>query len=751
MPLARRRRHAVLAAAAVMAGAVCGASNTARAFDFRFDVCTFVESAEFSENHLRQAHFDRLNFVSPNGHQIMMGTDAHRPELNAAGNVLGVYHNSLTQVYTDSAHNPTVAADIYHQYAVTNHGNTGAVPQWISMNEISSSLWQNSAEYRGWLAATVARLHDFYGHEMIVFSPFSNPLNPDRAPDWQAIASKAYIGVENFLSGEEVRANGYSVTWAQNQYKVSLDSYMAKGVDPSRVMLTEYFAHTLAGTGYGRAGVPIDEWQRVINVRSDAIRNVGFAGFIGYAWSHNQMHVSDAEMYAAIESYRSHITVESEGPQWNKDASGAWLTAANWTSPYAPVPPNAMSEVANFVKPLTAPRSITLDSPIIIGRITFSSANAYTLAPSGGGGGGGGSIVFSNNGLPGSITVTSGAHVIAAPLTLSDSVDLKIAGGGGLSITGSLTNQLGRALTKTGAGALTISGLQTHGPNSVLNANAGVTTLASSGGPNLSVNARAAVNFSSSQRLGGLMIFPDIKLTLTPGSAKTLSLATLSLNGTLDLGDNDMILRNGGETGRAAVSDKIKFGHDTDWSGPGIVTSQPSAANGLTTLGVALASSILGISGSQTATWNGQGVSANDVLVMYTYAGDANLDGTIDGGDYGVIDNFVQVPGASGYSNADFNYDGVINGGDYGIIDNNIQAQGAPLSTSGAIDLAGIVPVPEAASGLMALGVLGAGLATQRRRRRRIADYLHYVHVTRTICPRAARLSFCPVGIRGLY
>jgi hypothetical protein len=51
----------------------------------------------------------------------------------------------------------------------------------------------------------------------------------------------------------------------------------------------------------------------------------------------------------------------------------------------------------------------------------------------------------------------------------------------------------------------------------------------------------------------------------------------------------------------------------------------------------------------------------------------------IDGGDYGVIDNFVQVPNAFGYFKGDFNYDGVIDGGDYGIIDNNIQAQGAAL------------------------------------------------------------------------
>jgi len=67
------------------------------------------------------------------------------------------------------------------------------------------------------------------------------------------------------------------------------------------------------------------------------------------------------------------------------------------------------------------------------------------------------------------------------------------------------------------------------------------------------------------------------------------------------------------------------------------------------------------------------------VLVKYTYAGDLNLDGLIDGADYGIIDNYVQFPGTSGYWNGDFNYDGVIDGADYGVIDNSIQLQGEPL------------------------------------------------------------------------
>ena len=67
------------------------------------------------------------------------------------------------------------------------------------------------------------------------------------------------------------------------------------------------------------------------------------------------------------------------------------------------------------------------------------------------------------------------------------------------------------------------------------------------------------------------------------------------------------------------------------------------------------------------------------MLIKYTYAGDANLDGVISGDDYSSIDFNLEVPGASGYFNGDFNYDGIISGDDYSTIDFNILAQGAPL------------------------------------------------------------------------
>src|SRR5207249_4485290 len=95
-----------------------------------------------------------------------------------------------------------------------------------------------------------------------------------------------------------------------------------------------------------------------------------------------------------------------------------------------------------------------------------------------------------------------------------------------------------------------------------------------------------------------------------------------------------------------------------NWTGNGIVTT--SASGNFTTLGVAKASAALGIAEAETALFSGETVTGSDVLVKYTYAGDANLDGKINVDDYGRIDFSVGL-GSSGWFNGDFNYDGKIN------------------------------------------------------------------------------------------
>jgi hypothetical protein len=153
------------------------------------------------------------------------------------------------------------------------------------------------------------------------------------------------------------------------------------------------------------------------------------------------------------------------------------------------------------------------------------------------------------------------------------------------------------------------------------------------------------------------------------------------------------------------------------WDGTtGIVTSQTSATGGnFTSIGVATAQQAKSLAtASDTVVWGGQTVTGSDTLVMYTYGGDANLDGRITVDDYGRIDFNVGL-GTNGWFNGDFNYDGKITVDDYGIIDFNVGIQGAPFPTGAG---AGLTAVPEPV-GAIWLGASAAVFLRRGRSRRR--------------------------------
>ena len=175
------------------------------------------------------------------------------------------------------------------------------------------------------------------------------------------------------------------------------------------------------------------------------------------------------------------------------------------------------------------------------------------------------------------------------------------------------------------------------------------------------------------------------------GGGNVIVTRSLAITGKLNLRDNDMIIDyvagnspigvwNGsaytGVTGMLASG----RGPDGDYTGDGIITDQSDAIApaSFTTLAVAEASDVFGLGGADTVLFDGQTVDASTVIVKYTYAGDANMDGMINGDDYFQIDSaFPQ--GLHGYFNGDFNFDGVINGDDYFLIDSNFPAQGPPI------------------------------------------------------------------------
>ncbi len=157
--------------------------------------------------------------------------------------------------------------------------------------------------------------------------------------------------------------------------------------------------------------------------------------------------------------------------------------------------------------------------------------------------------------------------------------------------------------------------------------------------------------------LGNLSTSGTFKITpsgLPTGSAKAVRVGTVSVSaGAVDITDNKLITSSpvGTLSGNtySDVSGLVQAGRNGgSWNGMGILTSQTAAKspNFLTTVAVASAADAKGISGTQTALFGGQTVHATDTLVMYTYAGDANLDGKIDADDYFQIDSNYNKSGS---------------------------------------------------------------------------------------------------------
>jgi alpha-tubulin suppressor-like RCC1 family protein len=177
----------------------------------------------------------------------------------------------------------------------------------------------------------------------------------------------------------------------------------------------------------------------------------------------------------------------------------------------------------------------------------------------------------------------------------------------------------------------------------------------------------------------------------------------------LNVGNNDLDLQ---DSSLATVTNQVAQGYaGGKWNGSGGISSTSATADTkhLTALGV--------IQNNQSGTaifnsankFDGTTPGISDILVKYTYYGDANLDGKVDGSDYSRIDNGY-LNHLTGWYNGDFNYDGVVNGSDYTLIDNTYNTQGAVLSAQ----LAPVsTSVPEPAG--ISLLVVTAGLLGRRR------------------------------------
>jgi autotransporter-associated beta strand protein len=296
-----------------------------------------------------------------------------------------------------------------------------------------------------------------------------------------------------------------------------------------------------------------------------------------------------------------------------------------------------------------------------------------------------------NNGF---YSVTLNTTVSPASTTVdNESGDYIITGTGNISGSGSVT--------KIGSRTLTLHTVNTY---------TGGTTIAEG---TLIAAVNGAIPNGSVSITGG-----TLQLARSTGLAKFTSLS-ISGGGTFDLTNNHVIINYAGTPDPiSSIAARLKSGFNNGaWNGPGINSSTAATTPGYS-LGYA----------DSADPGNPAGLSSGQIEIKYTLLGDADLNGTVNGVDFGILAaNFNHS--VSRWDQGDFNYDGIVNGIDFTALAANFNkaASGAAglsdLSDPALVAFAQVnglmadVPEPTLSGAVVAI----AACAIHQRRRRFLA------------------------------
>jgi hypothetical protein len=338
------------------------------------------------------------------------------------------------------------------------------------------------------------------------------------------------------------------------------------------------------------------------------------------------------------------------GSVWSGTNSGTWSDSGNWAGGV----PNATDATANFAANSSSNFLIKLDAGgETVGALNLNNSTSYTI-----GSAGGPSLTLSASSGTASITAISGNHTIAAPVNLMSDASITIATTSTLSMTSPIVAPT-HTIQIAGGGTLQVQRVQA----TLLDVMNGTAKVVQQANPNSAAGTSVLTNLFVE---GG---------------------------GSVDLTNNALVV--------------------TSTAGGGIATAdiiRQMILSGRITTSLNTGGHALGYADNAAlnrSTFGGVSVTTSQILVGYTFAGDANLDGNVNALDFNALATNFGV--GTSWPAGDFTYDGAVDTSDFTALSQNFgKSMPSPSIALGAV-------VPEPAVGIACGFVILAGFLRRRR------------------------------------
>lgn len=240
---------------------------------------------------------------------------------------------------------------------------------------------------------------------------------------------------------------------------------------------------------------------------------------------------------------------------WVSLVAGNWSTEANWSNSV----PNAAGDIAWLTnKPTAAAITITLDSPVTLGKLTMGSTKGFKIAS--------GTLTFNNNGAGASVTQVGGAkNTIDSSVVLNDNLAItntsatkeftigsagglgKISGNGAITVDGGFGVILGGSNSFTGGLTLDSGLLRTAnagvGADPTIGCNLGAGTLILNGGELSLENQQPLRRYGNDTTIAGDATIRSSKIGPSANTSTRQGLGILSIGSkTLTVKDSASML-----------------------------------------------------------------------------------------------------------------------------------------------------------------------------------------------------------------